>query len=197
MCFCLISNVIVTFREYVLMMMIDAFYGLSYGFHSYIIQDDSRLLYRAWYRLQMIQVSLAVIIGRPLVAFLVNWTHIWPSYRYSYLAGRWYRWMIHSDYRDPLIDSYFYLRGCVSSLYLELDSSDHCGTFAVGFLVKIAQDGLLTWPIQRSWFGGDIWWWGYESHGPQAACLCGIWTFKVLFFSMACRTCHLIISILY
>lgn len=118
-------------------MMIDATYGLSYGFHSYIIQDDSRLSYMGWYRLQVIQASLAFITGRLVVAFLVIWTHIWPIYRYPGSIYRWYRWMFHSDYRDPLIYTYlFYLQGCMSSLYLQLDLSDHCGTFSVGLLTK-------------------------------------------------------------
>lgn len=81
-------------------------------------------------------MSLAVITRRPLVSFLVIWTHIWPSYRHSYLADRWYKCMIHSGYRDPLYMHYFYLRGCMSSLYFELDLSEHCGTFIVRFLVK-------------------------------------------------------------
>lgn len=32
--------------------------------------------------------------------------------------------------------TFFYLQGCASSSYLELDMLDHCGTFAVGFLAK-------------------------------------------------------------
>ena len=51
-------------------------------------------------------------------------------------AFRVYRWMVHYFYRYPHSDAYFYLRGCVSGLFLELDFSYHCGTFVVGFLVK-------------------------------------------------------------
>ena len=54
-------------------------------------------------------------------------------------AFRVYRWMVHYYYRYPYLHAYFYLRGCVFGLFLELDFSNHCGTFSIRFLVTTTQ----------------------------------------------------------
>lgn len=138
-------------ENYVDLKMIGFIYGLSYGFHGYIIQDDNRLSYKTRYKLYMIHVSHAFLTGKLVVALLIIWTYIWPIYKYLGLAYNWYRWMVHYCYRDPLLHAFFNLRGRKSGLFLELDCQITMGLSSLDSWWKVAHDGLPTWPIQSSW----------------------------------------------
>lgn len=82
---------------------------------------------------------------------------------------------------------YFYLRGCMSGFYLELDLSDHRGIFAVGFLAKnntrwtthLDQSAQL---IRRWFLVVEL----YDAWTP-VACLCG----RLILQGFILHICHI------
>ena len=119
------------------MMMLDASHGISYEFQCYIIHHASRLVYRDWYSLHgLYMCPIQVHTVRLLAVFLIIWTHIHPFYTGIHTQLSDYTGGFLILYIGSILCIYFYLWGCVSNLYLELDLLDHCGTFAIGFLVK-------------------------------------------------------------
>ena len=96
--------------------------------------------------------------------------------------------MVHYFCRYPHFYTYFDLQGCVSSLFLELDFSYQCGTFAVRFLVKnrtvwTTHLAYLEQLVQRFFFIGD-----FEPCGPHVAIPCGTALYIVVSFGLTCGT---------
>lgn len=114
------------------MCFMDVSWCLFMAYHMDFMVISCRMItggYGAWYRLQVIQVSNAFITRRLLMAFLDHLDIHFSLIQVSISIFHYYYW-------DPFLYAYFYLQGYKSCLFLELDFSNHCGNFVLGFLAK-------------------------------------------------------------